>query len=226
MSKTTSPTKVVIPCRISFANIWEPKSINGSEEKYSVSCLIPKSDKATLAKIQKAVDVAKEDAKGKKWNGKIPPNLKLPLRDGDIDRPDDENYAGHMFLNATSKEAPQIVDRKIQPILDPMECGSGDYCNVSVNFYGFNANGNRGVAAGLGNIQKVKEYMHRKHAEDLKKNAYWMNQLVNKTRFNLDNVKDFDAVVDAITAKDIQDVAKTIFQSGNVIECGMTSPIK
>ena len=157
MSKTTSPTKVVIPCRISFANIWEPKSINGSEEKYSVSCLIPKSDKATLAKIQKAVDVAKEDAKGKKWNGKIPPNLKLPLRDGDIDRPDDENYAGHMFLNATSKEAPQIVDRKIQLILDPMECGSGDYCNVSVNFYGFNANGNRGVAAGLGNIQKVKD---------------------------------------------------------------------
>ena len=157
MSKTTSPTKVVIPCRISFANIWEPKSINGSEEKYSVSCLIPKSDKATLAKIQKAVDVAKEDAKGKKWNGKIPLNLKLPLRDGDIDRPDDENYAGHMFLNATSKEAPQIVDRKIQPILDPMECGSGDYYNVSVNFYGFNANGNRGVAAGLGNIQKVKD---------------------------------------------------------------------
>lgn len=103
------------------------------------------------------MDVAKEDAKGKKWNGKIPPNLKLPLRDGDIDRPDDENYAGHMFLNATSKEAPQIVDRKIQPILDPMECGSGDYCNVSVNFYGFNANGNRGVAAGLGNIQKVKD---------------------------------------------------------------------
>ena len=156
MSKTTSPTKVVIPCRISFANIWEPKSINGSEEKYSVSCLIPKSDKATLAKIQKAVDVAKEDAKGKKWNGKIPPNLKLPLRDGDIDRPDDENYAGHMFLNATSKEAPQIVDRKIQPILDPMECGSGDYCNVSVNFYGFNANGNRGVAAAASDFDEIE----------------------------------------------------------------------
>lgn len=155
-NKTTSPTKVVVPCRISFANIWEPKSINGSEEKYSVSCLIPKSDKATLAKIQKAIEVAKEDAKSKKWGGKIPPNLKLPLRDGDIERPDDDNYAGHMYFNATSKEAPQIVDRKVQPILDPMECGSGDYCNVSVNFYGFNANGNRGVAAGLGNIQLIK----------------------------------------------------------------------
>ena len=156
-NKTTSPTKVIIPCRISFANIWEAKSINGGDEKYSVSLLIPKEDKATLGKIQKAVEAAKEDAKGKKWGGKIPPNLKLPLRDGDIDRPDDENYAGHMFLNATSKDAPQIVDRKVQPILDPMECGSGDYCNVSVNFYGFAASGNKGVAAGLGNIQKVKD---------------------------------------------------------------------
>ncbi|MBO4390569.1 MAG: DUF2815 family protein [Lachnospiraceae bacterium] len=155
-NKTVSPTKVVIPCRISFANIWEPKSINGSEEKYSVSCIVPKSDKKTLAKIHAAIEAAKELGKDKKWGGKVPPNLKVPLRDGDIDRPDDENYADTMFLNATSKDAPQIVDRKVQPILDPMECGSGDYCNVSVNFYGFNANGNRGIAAGLGNIQLIK----------------------------------------------------------------------
>ena len=156
-TKSKSATKVIIPCRISFANIWQPKSINGSEEKYSVSCLIPKGDKATLMKIHKAVEFAKKNGEISKWNGKIPPNLKLPLRDGDIERPDDENYAGHMFLNATSKEAPQIVDRRVQPIMDAMECGSGDYCNVSVNFYPFNANGNRGVAAGLGNIQKVKD---------------------------------------------------------------------
>ena len=156
-NKTTSATKVVVPCRISFANIWEPKSINGSEEKYSVSCLIPKDDKATLAKIHKAIEAAKEEAKGKKWGGKIPPNVKLPMHDGDIDRPDDENYAGHMYFNATSKDAPQIVDRKVQPILDPMECGSGDYCNVSENFYAFAASGNKGIAAGLGNMQKVKD---------------------------------------------------------------------
>ena len=155
-NKTQSATKVIIPCRISFANIWEPKSINGSEEKYSVSCNVPKSDKKTLAKIEKAIEAAKEAGRSKKWGGKIPPNLKLPLRDGDIDRPDDEAYANAMFVNATSKDAPQIVDRKVDPILDPMECGSGDYCNVSVNFYGFNANGNRGVAAGLGNIQLIK----------------------------------------------------------------------
>ena len=155
--KNFAPTKVVIPCRISFANIWEPKSINGSEEKYSVSCLIRKTDKATLDRIQKSIDAAVEDGKTRKWGGKVPPNLKLPLRDGDIDRPDDDNYKGVMFLNATSKEAPQIVDRRKNPIIDPMLVYSGCYCNVSVNFFAFNANGNRGVAAGLGNIQFVND---------------------------------------------------------------------
>ncbi len=157
MAKTTSPTKIVIPCRISFANIWEPKSIQGSEPKYSVSCLIPKSDKTTLAKINAAVEAAKEEAKGKKWSGKIPPNLKLPLRDGDIERPDDDNYAGCMFLNASSTDKPGIVDRQVQPILDPMQVYSGCYCNVSLNVYGFNTNGNRGIACGLGNIQWIKD---------------------------------------------------------------------
>ena len=90
-----SATKVVIPCRISFANIFEPKSINGSEAKYSVSCLIPKDDKKTLLAVHKAIEAAKEDGKTRKWGGKIPPNLKMPLRDGDIDRPDDENYQEH-----------------------------------------------------------------------------------------------------------------------------------
>lgn len=156
-NKTMNNTKVIIPCRISFANIFEAKSINGSDPKFSVSCLIPKTDKTTLLKIHKAVEAAKEDGKTRKWNGKIPPNLKLPLRDGDIDRPDDENYQEMMFLNATSKDAPQVVDRRVQPVTDPMTVYSGCYCNVSVNFYPFNANGNRGVAAGLGNVQFVKD---------------------------------------------------------------------
>ena len=155
--KNFSATKMVIPCRISFANIWEPKAINGGDGKYSVSFLIPKSDKKTLARIQKAGEAAKGEGKARKWSGKIPSNLKLPLRDGDIDRPDDENYEDCYFLNASSKDAPQVVDRKVNPVLDPMMVYSGCYCNVSVNFYAFNANGNRGVAAGLGNIQFVRD---------------------------------------------------------------------
>ena len=141
--------------RASFVHVFEPQSINGSEPKYSCSLIIPKSDTVTVGKIREAIEQAKQEGVPK-WGGKIPPNLKLPMHDGDIDRPDDENYAGHFFFNATSKDAPQIVDRHVQPILDPMECGSGDYCNVSVNFYGFAASGNKGIAAGLQNIQLVR----------------------------------------------------------------------
>lgn len=157
MAKNFVATKVVVPCRISFANIWEPKTpMGGGDPKYSVSCLIPKSDKNTLNRINAAIEAAKKVGTEKKWNGKIPATLKQPLHDGDIDRPDDENYKGMIYFNASAKDAPQIVDRQVQPIIDSMEVGSGDYCNVSVNFYPFSASGNRGVAVGLGNIQFVR----------------------------------------------------------------------
>ena len=159
MSENKQTTKVKIPCRISFANIWEPKSINGSDEKYSVSCIISKKDTKTISAINAAIEAANEAGKVKKWGGKIPagPGFKLPLRDGDIERSEDEAYAGSFFVNANSKDKPQVVDRHVQPITDPLDCGSGDYCFVTINFYPFNANGNRGIAAGLGNIQKVRD---------------------------------------------------------------------
>ena len=72
-----------------------------------------------------------------KWGGKIPPNLKLPLRDGDIDRPEDEAYKGCYFFNANSRQAPQVVDKQVQPILDQTEVYSGCYGRISVNFYGY-----------------------------------------------------------------------------------------
>lgn len=153
---TQNNTKVIVPCRFSYAHIFEPDSINGSEPKYSVSCIIDKSDTETIAKIKKAVETAKEEGKGK-WGGKIPANLKLPLRDGDIDRPDDEAYAGSYFLNANSKQAPKVVDNRVQPILDQSEVYSGCYGRVSVIFYAYNSNGNKGVAAGLGNVQKLRD---------------------------------------------------------------------
>lgn len=156
MSKNMNPTKVIVPCRFSYLHCWEPDSVNGGDPKYSVSAIIPKSDTKTINAIKAAVEQAKKDSISK-WGGKIPANLKLPLRDGDIDRPDDENYQEHFFLNATSKDAPQVVDRHVQPVVDPMMVYSGCFCNVSVNFYPFNANGNRGVAVGLGNIQFVKD---------------------------------------------------------------------
>ena len=75
---------------------------------------------------------------------------------GDTER-DDAAYAGHWFINANSRTAPQIVDKTVKPILDRDEVYSGCYARVSLNFYAFNSNGNKGVACGLGNIQKIKD---------------------------------------------------------------------
>ena len=115
-----NPNKVIIPCRFSYLHCWEPDSVNGGDPRYSVSAIIPKSDTWTVEKIRAAIENAKKESLSK-WGGKIPPNLKLPLRDGDIERPDDEAYADSWFLNANSRQAPQVVDRKVQRILDQSE---------------------------------------------------------------------------------------------------------
>jgi len=157
MSKQEGTKVVTGVVRLSYANVWEPTSINGSNPKYSVSLIIPKTDTQTIDAINAAVDAAIKEGAAK-FGGKIPNKaaLKLPLRDGDIER-DDEAYKGAYFVNANSTTAPQIVDRAVQPILDRGEVYSGCYARVSLNFYAFNSNGNRGIACGLGNIQKVKD---------------------------------------------------------------------
>lgn len=158
MTKKTASTKVVTGVvRLSYANIWEAASINGGKPKFSTSIIIPKSDTKTIAAINAAIDAAIENGAAK-FGGKIPNRtaLKFPLRDGDVER-EDEAYKDSFFLNANSTTAPQIVDRAVQPILDRSEVYSGCYARVSINFYAFNTNGNKGVACGLGNIQKVRD---------------------------------------------------------------------
>lgn len=158
MANKNNSTKVVTGIvRLSYANVWEPASINGSNPKYSVSLIIPKSDTKTLTDINAAIDAAIEQGVGK-FGGKKPNKaaLKLPLRDGDTER-DDEAYKNSYFVNANSTTAPQIVDRAVNPIIDRSEVYSGCYARVSINFYAFNSNGNRGIACGLGNIQKVRD---------------------------------------------------------------------
>ena len=158
-NQKNSKTKVItgVNTRLSYFHGWEPVSINGGKERYSVSVLIPKSDKETIKAIEMAVDAAIEEGIAK-FGGKKPNKaaIKLPLRDGDIER-DDEAYKGHFFVNANSTTAPQIVDKAVKPILDRDEVYSGCYGRVSLNFYAFNSNGNKGVACGLGNIQKIKD---------------------------------------------------------------------
>ena len=158
-----NPMKVITgpETRWSYANVWEAKSINGGTPKFSVSLIIPKSDTVTIKKIQAAIEAAYKEGEAKlKGNGRSVPALsvlKTPLRDGDTERPDDEAYANAYFVNANSATAPGIVDADRQPILDRSEVYSGVYGRASINFYAFNSNGNKGIACGLNNLQKIRD---------------------------------------------------------------------
>lgn len=163
MANDISTKMVTGKVRLSYANIWEPKENDQGQLKYSCALLIPKSDKDTLRKIKTIVDALKEEAE-KKFK-KLPSNFKLPLHDGDQDKPDDENYAGHYFLNAYANTKPGIAKpigkgadgkTKFQEITDTTEVYSGCYAKVALNFYIFD-NKSKGIGVGLNNIVKVQD---------------------------------------------------------------------
>lgn len=158
-TKDAQSTKVVTGLvRFSYAHLFEPSSVEeGGEKKYSLSIIIPKSDKQTIAKIKAAIEAAKEQGKTSKFKGKIPANLKLPLRDGDTEREDDDAYKGSYFINCSSKQKPGLVDKDLNPILDQADLYSGCFGRVSINFYPFDVSGNKGIACGLNNVQKLKD---------------------------------------------------------------------
>lgn len=162
-NKISNPLKVITgkDTRWSYVNAWEAKSINGSTPKFSVSLIIPKSDTVTVQEIKAAIEAAYHEGESKlKGNGKTVPPLvaiKNPLRDGDTERPDDPAYANSYFINANSTTAPGIVDADRQPILTRSEVYSGVYGRASISFFAFNSNGNRGIACGLNNLQKIRD---------------------------------------------------------------------
>ena len=161
---STASTKVITGRNtiFSYLTINEPKApLGGGTPKYSASLIIPKSDKVTINKVHAAIQAAYEEGASKlKGNGKsVPPlsTLKTPLRDGDIERPDDPTYKNSFFINANSVTKPGVVDANLNPIIDPSELYSSIIGRASINFYAFNSNGNKGIACGLNNLQKLAD---------------------------------------------------------------------
>lgn len=169
MATANTASKVVTgKVRLSYVNVFEPRASQpGQDPKYSVCVLIPKSDTATLTKVKAAIEAAKQ-AGASLWGGKVPAGLKSPLRDGDAER-DSAEYKGHFFINCNSKQKPGVVDAALNPVLDASEVYSGCYGRVSINFFAYNQNGNRGIGAGLQNLQKLADgeaLSGRSRAED------------------------------------------------------------
>ena len=156
MAAKSAKTKFVTgKVRFSFVHVFEPaETLNGSL-KYSASILIPKSDKDTVARFNKAFDETKQ-ANAAFFGGSVPKALKGGLRDGDTEK-DDPIYAGHYFFNANSNEKPGIVDQDVNPIMDKDQFYSGCYGRASITMYPYDASGSKGIAFGLNNVQKLED---------------------------------------------------------------------
>ncbi len=149
-------------CRASYLTVFKPKvnkdSPEGTEPKYSVTLLIPKTDTVTLEKIRQA----QENAAKLKFTAKMPAKLHYTLHDGDLPKESDgeafgEECKGHFVIAVASKYKPKVVDLNNDEIIDPSELVSGDYIKASLNFYGFDFKGKKGVSAGLGNILFIRK---------------------------------------------------------------------
>lgn len=159
-----NPTFVVTGnVRLSYAHLFTPyASTNGGDPKYSVTVLLPKSDYSTKQRIDAAIQAAVQAGTSTKWNGQRPPQISLPIHDGDGTRPSDgmpfgEECKGNWVFTASSKNAPQIVDMNLNPIINQSEVYSGMFARVSINFFAYNNNGKKGIGCGLGNVQKTSD---------------------------------------------------------------------
>lgn len=163
--KPLDPCRVVTgEARLSYAHLTRPHANNqqqNAKAKYSVTLLIPKQDTATLQRINSAIQAAINDAIPKKWGNVKPPQIPMPVHDGDGVKRDGTAFGpecrGCWVLTASSDDKPNVVDLNRSPIIDESQIYSGMYGRASIRFFGYSNSGNKGIGAGLGNVQKTRD---------------------------------------------------------------------
>lgn len=147
--------------RFSYANVFEPRETPNGDEKYSVTALLPKSDIDTYQRIMNEINKCLQENLATTFKGVMPANPRLPIYDGDGLRESGDPFGpeckGHWVLPTKSNNAPEVVDATCNPIISKNEFYSGCYGRVSVRFYAYNQNGNKGIGCGLGNVQKLED---------------------------------------------------------------------
>lgn len=150
--------------RLSYVHLTSPRAADqNAEPKYSVTCLVPKTDTATKYAIDAAIQTAIQEgvANPKAWNGRRPANPTTPLYDGDGVRRNGEAFGdeckGCWVFTASCKDRPKVYDANLQEILDPTQIYSGMYGRVNVRFYAFSKSGNTGIACALNMVQKLQD---------------------------------------------------------------------
>lgn len=151
--------------RLSYVHLFKPyAAMQGAEERYSCTILVPKTDTDTMGRIQAAIEEAKRKGTADKWGGVCPPLVPTPVYDGDGVRPSD----GDGFRPGVQRAlgihgqrqgglSPEIVDKMGNPVINQSEIYSGIYGRVNVTFFPYAFGGKKGIGCGLGPVQKLRD---------------------------------------------------------------------
>ncbi len=149
--------------RLSYEHVFQPYARSANDTpKFSTTILVPKSDAATKAAIDAAIEAAKQQGISKAFGGQLPPVVAIPVHDGDGARPSDgmpfgAECKGHWVFTASNKNRPEVVGMDRKPILDESEIYSGVYAYVNVTFFPYNTNGRKGIGCALNCLMKAKD---------------------------------------------------------------------
>lgn len=153
MAEQEMKTQIKIgPAIGSYANIFKPRAVNeGDEPKYSISLLFDKkSAEKQLAELKRVIAYVAAKKFGPNWQKLC---KKIPIHDGDVDKPEQKEYAGKLFVNCSSTRQPGIVNRHLVPVTTEEDAYSGCLYVAAVNVFAFDHKvGGKGVSLGLNNL--------------------------------------------------------------------------
>ena len=157
ISKSRGAGKALIgPATLCYVHVLEKYIPEGETDgKYQITVLIDKKDETSIAVLKEAINDAIANGIAKKWGGKQPAKLDLPIRDGDEKEDGDELFKGKFYLKAKSTRKPKVVDRHLAEILDADEIYSGMIGVVDIAAFPYAASGNKGIGFALNTIMKT-----------------------------------------------------------------------
>lgn len=163
--KNNNNTSVTLSnIRISYEHLMRPYAREANKEpRYSCTILLPKTDVAGKARLDAAIEAAKQAGVSFLFGGVMPPNLRTPIRDGDGYTENGDKFGAEcagcwVITAATSADRPvEIVDRNMNRIIDAAQVYSGMYANINVRFYVYDRDERRGIGCALGPVQKVAD---------------------------------------------------------------------
>lgn len=161
MNNTKSIKFTTGKARLSYAYLFKVHAREaGDTPKFSCSLIIPKTDAKNIERYKAAMrEMVADPGNINKWGTNNAAALKMPLRDGDKEKPDDANYKNSYFINASANAEypPKVVTFDRQPVEDPSEVYSGCYVQAVLTFFAYNTRGNKGVGVGLRAIRKISD---------------------------------------------------------------------